>query len=159
MARKPGHMAMPQKAKSANGAAGLDWGLARLQRSIWLGPSASMPITSHRTWSTRKVQFATRRTAAAQKASAAASAALSTSLGRQLYLRLVVETLFYEQPELKGKDLRTGLRISGILATDANSLFDTFLKGGSTPVERQTLIDVLVAKDLVEQKCFSPQTI
>ena len=37
---------------------------------------------------------------------AAESAALSKSLDRQLYLRLMVETLLYGQPELQDKDWR-----------------------------------------------------
>ena len=45
---------------------------------------------------------------------AAESAALSKSLDRQLYLRLMVETLLYGQPELQDKDWRTELRIPGI---------------------------------------------
>ena len=38
--------------------------------------------------------------------------------------------------------------------TDAKSLYDNLQKDGSLPAERQTLLDVLVAKDLVEQKCI-----
>ncbi len=71
-----------------------------------------------------------------------------------MYLRLVVETLLYGQPELQDRDWRTALRTPGILATDAKSLYDNLQKDGSMPAERQRLIDVLVAKDLVEQKCI-----
>ena len=39
--------------------------------------------------------------------------------------------------------------------TGAKILYDNMQKGGSLPAERQTLLDVLVAKDLVEQKCIS----
>ena len=60
---------------------------------------------------------------------AAESAALSKSLDRQLYLRLMVETLLYGQPELQDKDWRTALRIPGILVTDAKSLYDNLQKG------------------------------
>jgi hypothetical protein len=86
---------------------------------------------------------------------AAESAALSKSLDRQLYLRLMVETLLYGQPELQDKDWRTELRIPGILVTDAKSLYDSLQKDESLPAERQTPLDVLVAKDLIEQKCIS----
>ena len=86
---------------------------------------------------------------------AAESAALSKSLDRQLYLRLMAETLLYGQPELQDKDWCTALRIPGILVTDAKSLYDNLQKDGSLPAERQTLLDVLVAKDLIEQKCIS----
>ena len=47
------------------------------------------------------------------------------------------------------------MRVPGILVTDAKSLYDNLQKDGSMPVERQTLIDVLVAKDLVERKCIN----
>ena len=40
----------------------------------------------------------------------------------------------------------------GILATDAKSLYDNLQQDGSLPAERQTLLDVLVAEDLVEHK-------
>ena len=81
----------------------------------------------------------------------AESDALSKSLDRQLYLRLMVESLLYGQPELRYTDWRVHLRVPGILVTDANSLYDNMQKGASLPAERQTLLDVLVAKDLVEQ--------
>ena len=85
---------------------------------------------------------------------AAESAALSKSLDRQLYLRLMIESLLYGQPELRDTDWRLNLRVPGILVTDAKSLYDNLQKDGSLPAERQTLLDVLVAKDLVEQKCI-----
>ena len=84
----------------------------------------------------------------------AESAVLFKNLDRQLYLRLKVETLLYGQPEVQDEDWRTELRIPGILVTDAKSLSDNLQKGGSLPAERQTLLDVLVAKDLIEQKCI-----
>ena len=40
------------------------------------------------------------------------------------------------------------------VCTDAKSLYDNLQKDGSLPAERQTLLDVLVAKALVEQKCI-----
>ena len=86
---------------------------------------------------------------------AAESAALSKSLDRQFYLRLMIESLLYGQPELRDTDWRLNLRVPGILVTDAKSLYDNLQKDGSLPAERQTLlVDVLVAKDLVEQKCI-----
>ncbi|MDA8584406.1 hypothetical protein N9L68_09215 [bacterium] len=89
-----------------------------------------------------------------QSTMAAESAALSKSLDRQLYLRLVVEILLYGQPELQDRDRRTALRVPGILVADAKSLYDHLQKDGSLPTERRTLLDVLVAKDLVEQRCI-----
>lgn len=85
----------------------------------------------------------------------AGSAALSKSLDRQLHRLLTVETLLYGQPELRDNDWRVCQRIPGVLVTDAKTLYDNMQKGGSLQAERQTLLDVLAAKDLVEQKWIS----
>lgn len=66
----------------------------------------------------------------------------------------MVETLLYEQPELQDKGWHVELKIPGIFVTDAKILYDNLQKGGLMPAERQTLIDVLVVKDLVEQRCI-----
>ena len=50
---------------------------------------------------------------------AAESAALPKSLEPQLYLRLMVETLWHGQLDLQDKGWRTELRNPGILQTDA----------------------------------------
>ena len=42
----------------------------------------------------------------------------------------------------------------GVLITDAKSLFDHLHKTGSIPRERQTLIDLLSARDLLESKAL-----
>ena len=68
-----------------------------------------------------------------------------------MYLRLLVETLLCGKPVLQDKDWRTELRIPGMLVTDAKSLYDNLQKDGSLPAERQTLLDVLVAKDLLDR--------
>ena len=82
---------------------------------------------------------------------AAESAALSQAVDRQLYLRLMVECILEGEPDLKG-DWRMKLKIPGIVVTDAKSMYDHLCKSGSIPVERQTLIDLLVARDLHENK-------
>ena len=41
--------------------------------------------------------------------------------------------------------------------TDAKGLYDNLQKDGSVLAERQTLLDALVAKDLVERKCIDVQ--
>ena len=43
----------------------------------------------------------------------------------------------------------------GVLVTDAKSLYDHLHKTGSVPSERQTLIDLLIAKDLHESGAVS----
>ncbi len=80
---------------------------------------------------------------------AAASASLSTSLARQLYARLMAESLLSGEPSLHAS-WRMHLNMPGLLVTDAKSLFDHLTKTGSVPTERQTLIDLRVARDLAE---------
>ena len=42
------------------------------------------------------------------------------------------------------------MKIPGIVVTDAKSLYDHLRTTGSIPAERQTLIDLLIARDLCE---------
>ena len=51
-----------------------------------------------------------------------------------------------------GSDWRHNLKIPGIVITDAKSLFDHLSTAGSVPKQRQTLIDLLIARDLAEGK-------
>jgi len=81
---------------------------------------------------------------------AAEAAALSTALDRQLYLRLVLESIPHGAPQC-GPDWRHKLKVPGILITDARSLIDNLGKTGPVPKEKQTLIDLLVASDLREE--------
>ena len=47
-------------------------------------------------------------------------------------------------------DWRKNLKVRGILVTDARSLYDHLHKTGSIPHEGQTLLDLLAARELVE---------
>jgi hypothetical protein len=91
----------------------------------------------------------TRITRVVKSTMAAESAALSLALDRQLYLRLMLEAILYGEPPM-GPNWRHELKIPGILVTDARSLHDHINKTGSLPSERQTLIDLLIARDLTE---------
>ena len=82
---------------------------------------------------------------------AAESAILSIALDRHLYLRLLMECLMYGEPEL-GTNWCHKLKIPGTLVTDSKNLYDHLTKTGSIPTERQTLIDLLVARDLSESE-------
>ena len=86
---------------------------------------------------------------------AAESAALSIALDRQLYLRLLIEAILYGEPEVFAHDWRQKLKIPGICVTDAKSLYDHLSKTGSVPKEKQTLIDLLTARDLAETKAVN----
>jgi hypothetical protein len=80
---------------------------------------------------------------------AAEAAALSTALDRHLFLRLMLECMLFGEPDLTGH-WRHRLKIPGVLVTDSKSLYDHLITTGSVPTERQTLIDLLVARDLHE---------
>ena len=78
-------------------------------------------------------------------------ASLSAAVDRHVYVRLLLESMLFGEPE-DLKDWRYRLKIPGVMVTDAKSLFDHLRTTGSIPKERQTLIDLLVARDLVETK-------
>ena len=92
---------------------------------------------------------------------AAESASLSTALDRQLYLRLLTQSLLYGEPHFD-PEWRHKLKIPGIMVTDAKSLYDHLNTTGKIPKERQTMIDLLVARDLIEmgtmKLCWVPTT-
>ena len=64
---------------------------------------------------------------------------------------MVLESTLYGEPEM-GPEWRHQLKIPGVLITDARSLYEYIYKTGSLPSERQTLIDLLIARDLTEAK-------
>ena len=74
---------------------------------------------------------------------------LSTALDRQLYLRLLVQSLLHGEPTY-APDWRHKLTTPGILVTDAKSLYDHLNTTGKIPKERQTMSELLVARDLIE---------
>ena len=66
----------------------------------------------------------------------------------------MLEAVLYGEPSM-GPMWRHELKIPGILVTDARSLHDHINKTGSLPSERQTLIDLLIARDLTEAKTIT----
>ena len=84
-----------------------------------------------------------------QSTLASESASLSTALDRQLYLRLLVQSLLHGEP-VYDPEWRHKMLVPGILITDAKSLYDHLNTTGKIPKERQTMIDLLVARDLIE---------
>ena len=83
---------------------------------------------------------------------AAESASLSLALDRHLFARLLVQAFIYGEPEDYTNNWREELLVPGIMTTDAASLYDHLNKTGSIPEERQILIDLLTARDMVEEK-------
>ena len=84
-----------------------------------------------------------------QSTMASAFASLASAIDRQLYARALMQGLIHGEPCF-ASDWRKGLKIPGILVTDARSLYDHLHKTGSIPRERQTLLDLLAARELVE---------
>ena len=80
---------------------------------------------------------------------AAESCSLGTAVDRQLYVRLLFQVCMYGEENMD-KDWRLGLRVPGYLVTDARSLYDHLTTTGSLPAERQTMLDLLSAKELIE---------
>ena len=58
--------------------------------------------------------------------------------------------MLYGEPESYLHDWRMKLKVPGLCNTDAKGLFDNLSKTGSVPKEKQTLIDLLTARDLTE---------
>ena len=50
-----------------------------------------------------------------------------------------------------GADWRKNMHVGGYMVTDARALFDHITTTGSVPAERATMMDLLAAKELVEQ--------
>jgi hypothetical protein len=100
------------------------------------------------------VEFQSARISRVVKSTMSAeSASLSLALDRQLYLRLLVEAFIWGEPDTTG-NWRHNLKLPGIMVTDARSLYDHLCTTGSMPSERQTLIDLLIARDLTEAKAM-----
>ena len=84
---------------------------------------------------------------------AAESCSLSLAVDRHLYIRLIADMMIHGVFEVT-QDWRARLRVGGGVVTDAKSLFDHLCTTGQIPTERQTMLDLLVAKDLLEQEVF-----
>ena len=80
---------------------------------------------------------------------AAESASMALAVDRHLFVRLLLEAVLYGEPRY-GEAWRTHLKVGGSVVTDAKSLYDHMNKTGAIPKERQTHIDMLVTKDLLE---------
>lgn len=84
---------------------------------------------------------------------AAEAASMSGTVDKHLYNRLVLDRLMRGERELE-PDWRTSMSVDGGLVTDARSLYD-HMHSTQLPTERQTMLDLLVAKDQLEQGAFS----
>jgi hypothetical protein len=81
---------------------------------------------------------------------AAESASLSMAVDKHLYARVLLQALMHGEDKI-GADWRKDLIIPGYVVTDARALFDHITTTGSLPAERATMMDLLSAKELIEQ--------
>jgi hypothetical protein len=84
-----------------------------------------------------------------QIALAAESASASAALDRQLCLRLLIQRLLLGELQY-GPEWRRRVKIPGVMMTDAKLLRDRLSAMGKIPEECQTVIDLFVARGLVE---------
>ena len=84
---------------------------------------------------------------------AAESCSLSLAVDKHLYNRLLVDMLDRGVYEVT-PEWRTNMKVGGGIITDAKSLYDHMHTTGQVPAERQTMLDLLVAKDMLEQGAF-----
>jgi len=80
---------------------------------------------------------------------AAEGSSLSTATDEQLYLRLLCEAVWFGPPKIE-TNWKTQLKVPGIVVTDAKALFDHLMKTGHMTAEKQTMLDILAAKQLIE---------
>ena len=78
---------------------------------------------------------------------------MTAALDRHLYLRILLDLLWYGPKEI-GSDWREQLRFGGGMVTDAKSLYDHMITTGLVPKERQTMLDLLVCKDMLGAKAY-----
>ena len=96
------------------------------------------------------VEFKSSKIVRVVKSSLAAEGnSLSTATDEQLYLRLLCEALWFGPPQIDSQ-WKNRLRIPGIAVTDAKALFDHLMKTGHMTSEKQTMLDTLGAKQLIE---------
>ena len=67
------------------------------------------------------------------------------------------EAILYGEPATFCSDWRVQLKVSVLCVADAKSLLDHLDKTGSIPKEKQTSIDLLTARDLIETKAVMPR--
>eukprot|EP00435_Cladocopium_sp_Y103_P006671 s1678_g2.t1 len=107
------------------------------------GPQLAAPLEYHTGRSTRVVR----------SSMAAESNSMSVAIDRHLHLRILLD-LMWKGPNEIGPDWREKLAIGGALVTDAKSLYDHMWSTSQIPTERQTMLDLLVCKDMLQKKAY-----
>ena len=83
----------------------------------------------------------------------AESCSMSICVDRHLYGRLVLDRLLYGNRPLD-EDWRLSMGLDGGVVTDAKSLYDHLNTTGQLPTERQTMLDLLVARHHLEAGAY-----
>jgi hypothetical protein len=89
-------------------------------------------------------------TRVAKSSLAAIASSLSAALDKHLYARLLCHALMHGESGI-GPDWRQTLKIPGFIVTDASNPYDHMITTGSLPAQRATMLDLLAAKDMIEQ--------
>ena len=76
------------------------------------------------------------------------------AVDKHLYSRVLFQTLMYGEARI-GADWRKDLTVEGFVVTDARALYDHVTTTGSLPAERATMMDLLAAKEMIEQALFT----
>lgn len=98
------------------------------------------------------VEFTTTKSTRVVRSSMAAeSCSLSLAIDRHMYARLILDMLLRGAYEVTPQ-WRTECQVKGGVVTDAKSLYDHLSTTGQIPQERQTMLDLLAAKSLLEQE-------
>ena len=100
------------------------------------------------------VEFSTNKSSRVLRSSMSAeSCSMSICVDRHLYGRLVLDRLLYGNRPLDS-DWRVTMGLDGGVVTDAKSLFDHLNTTGQLPTERQTMLDLLVARHHLEAGAY-----
>ena len=100
------------------------------------------------------VEFSTTKSTRVVRSSMAAeSCSMSIAVDRHMYGRLILDMLLRGCYEVK-PTWREDCKVKGGLVTDAKSLFDHLNATGHIPQERQTMLDLLAAKHLLDRGLF-----
>ena len=69
---------------------------------------------------------------------------------KHLFARILFQALMYGEGRISA-DRTKDLTVNGYVVTDARALYEHITTTGSLPAERATMMDLLAAKELVEQ--------
>eukprot|EP00913_Durusdinium_trenchii_P021409 g20121.t1 len=100
------------------------------------------------------IDFASSKSTRVVRSSMAAEAAsMSQAIDRHLYARLLMQMLQSGSFKLS-EDWRKDLTVQGYMVTDARSLYDHLGTTGQVPSERQTMLDLMVTREMLETGMF-----